>query len=182
MTASDTSSTHVIDFWRQAGPERWFRKDAAFDAQFRERLASLHFAAARRELDDWADTPEGALALLLLLDQYPRNSFRGTAHMYATDPLARYFALQMQARGFDEAVEPLLRPFCYLPLVHSESLADQDRAVSLTERLGGDAARHARGHRDIVARFGRFPHRNAVLGRATSAPEQAFLDQGGFSG
>lgn len=177
MTASE-----VVGFWREAGPERWFRKDQAFDDQFRTRLSDAHFAAARRELDAWAQTPEGALALLILLDQYPRNCFRGTGHMYATDPLARHFARQLLEKGFDQQIEPELRLFCYLPLTHSESLADQERAVELNERMGGQGVKHARGHRDIVARFGRFPHRNPMLGRTTTPEEQAFIDEGGFAG
>jgi uncharacterized protein (DUF924 family) len=172
----------VCGFWREAGPDRWFAKDAAFDAAFRERFQDTHFAAARRELDAWVDSAEGALALMILLDQFPRNVFRGTAHMYATDPLARYFANRAIARGLDQQLEPEVRSFLYLPLNHSEVLADQERAVALYTALGGDDTKWAIMHRDIIARFGRFPHRNPVLGRATTGEEQAFLDGGGFSG
>ncbi len=172
----------VIDFWRDAGAERWFRKDAAFDALFRERFLSLHFAAARRELDGWAESAPGSLALAILLDQFPRNSFRGTAHMYATDPLARHFARLAQARGHGTATEPELRLFLHLPFCHSEDLTDQDLSVALSTPLGGDAAKHAEGHRDVIRRFGRFPHRNALLGRETTPEEAAFLAEGGFAG
>lgn len=172
----------VAAFWREAGPTRWFTKDEAFDRQFRERFQALHFAAAARRCDDWMATAEGALALMLLLDQYPRNSFRGNGHMYATDPLARMFCRQALDAGLDRQVEPALRLFFYLPLSHSEDLADQRRALALNEALGEPYRSHAQGHLDIVARFGRFPHRNAMLGRSTTAEEQSFLDGGGFAG
>lgn len=172
----------VVAFWRQAGEGAWFTKDEAFDARFRDRFWHAHFAAARRELDGFMATPEGALALMILLDQFPRNAFRGTGHMYATDPLALTFARSADARGDAADVDPPLRVFLSLPYSHSEVLADQERAVELTRPTGGDAHAHAIGHRDVIARFGRFPHRNAILGRVTTAEEQAFLDGGGFAG
>lgn len=172
----------VVAFWREAGPERWFNKDAAFDERFRSRFLETHYAAARGELDAWQAEPDGVLALLLMLDQFPRNVFRGCAHMYATDPLARRIAEAGIARGFDRAIEAELRLFCYLPFAHSEDLADQDRSVALMRTLGAEPLEHAEGHRDIVRRFGRFPHRNAMLARTTRAEEQAFLDAGGFAG
>jgi len=171
----------VVRFWREAGPDKWFDQDEAFDHEFTMRFLDAHMAAARRELDHWLDEAEGALALLILLDQLPRNAFRGTAHMFATDPLALAFAREAVVRGHDRAVDPVLRVFCYLPFEHSEALADQDRAVALCEGLD-TYAKYARIHHDVIARFGRFPHRNAVLGRATTAEEQAFLDAGGFAG
>lgn len=172
----------VIDFWRDAGPERWFTKDAAFDLLFRERFMPLHLAAARRDLDHWSGSARGSLALAILLDQFPRNSFRGTAHMYATDPLALSFARQAQAKGQGEPIEPELRLFLHLPFCHSEDMADQELSVVLSTPLGGDALESAKGHREIIRRFGRFPHRNALLGRETSAEEAAFLADGGFLG
>lgn len=177
-----SDSAVVVAFWREAGPARWFAKDAAFDADFRVRFLDLHFKAARRECDGWLDSAEGALGLLLLLDQFPRNCFRGTGHMYATDPLARHLAKQAIKAGLDAQISPDLRLFLYLPLSHSEDLADQEWAVELGRTLGADPLAHAIGHRDIVKRFGRFPHRNAMLGRITTAEEQAFLDAGGFAG
>ncbi len=180
--ASAHRAADVLQFWRDAGPQAWFRKDAAFDTRFRERFAAAHQAAAARQLDHWCDAAEGALALLILLDQYPRNAFRGTGHMYATDPLARHFARRLVAAGFDAEVDPDMRLFCYLPFSHSEDLADQERAVELNRRIGSPAIDHARGHRDIVQRFGHFPHRNRLLGRETTPKEQAFLDDGGFAG
>jgi uncharacterized protein (DUF924 family) len=176
------SPADVLSFWREAGPKRWFRKDETFDAEFRSRFLQCHEAAVRGELDAWAGDAEGALALLILLDQFPRNSFRGTPRMFDTDAKARDIARAAVAAGFDERVEAELRNFFYLPFMHSENLADQDRAVEFTRKLGDDPARYALLHRDIVARFGRFPHRNAVLGRVTTPEEQRFLDDGGFAG
>ena len=171
----------VVAFWKDAGPDKWFARDEAFDILFRDSGRALHWAAARRELDDWMATAEGALALILLLDQYPRNSFRGTAHQFATDPLALMFARTAVARGFHLAVEPAMKNFVLLPFEHSERIEDQDRFLELA---AGDAdlEKWGRIHRDIVVRFGRFPHRNAALGRETTAAEQAFLDEGGFGG
>lgn len=171
----------VVRFWREAGPGKWFDRDEAFDRDFTARFGAAHMAAARRELDRWQDEAESALALLILLDQFPRNAFRGTAHMFATDPLALRFARDAVARGHDAATDATLRVFLYLPFEHSEVLADQERAVALCDGLG-EYARYAVIHRDVIARFGRFPHRNAVLGRDTTAEEQAFLDAGGFAG
>jgi uncharacterized protein (DUF924 family) len=179
---ADPRAGEIVAFWLDAGPRRWFTKDAAFDAVFRERCGELHFAAARRELDGWCAQPRSAIALVLLLDQFPRNAFRGTAHMVATDPLARWAADRMIAAGFDLAIEPALRPFCYLPFMHSEALADQQRSLALNAPLGPSVMHYAHDHHDIVRRFGRFPHRNRALGRETTAEEQAFLDGGGFAG
>lgn len=172
----------VVAFWRDAGPAQWFAKNADFDRRFRERFSALHLAAASRQCDHWVGTAEGALALLLLLDQYPRNSFRGTAHMYATDPLARLFCRQVLDAGLDQRVEPSLRLFFYLPLSHSEHLPDQQRALALNRALGEPFTSHAQGHLDIVARFGRFPHRNPILLRESTPDELAFLAAGGFAG
>lgn len=181
-TAVPPSALAVIAFWRAAGEERWFKKDEAFDRTFREQFAALHEEAAHGRLAGWQATAEGSLALVLLLDQYPRNSFRGTARMFATDTLARDVAEAAIAKGFDRAVDENLQSFFYLPFEHSENLADQDRCVELHERLGSELTKWAIQHRDIIRRFGRFPHRNAVLGRATTAEEQRFLDEGGFGG
>jgi uncharacterized protein (DUF924 family) len=172
----------VLAFWREAGPARWFRKDDAFDEQFRTRFLAAHDAALRGELDEWAGDAEGALALLILLDQFPRNAFRGTARMFESDAKALAVALQAVQAGFDEQVDAGLRNFFYLPFMHSELLADQDRGVELARKIGDEPLRYAILHRDIIERFGRFPHRNAVLGRATTPEEQRFLDDGGFAG
>lgn len=172
----------VNDFWRSAGAEAWFRKDAAFDDDFREKFEELHYQAARRECDQWNTSAEGALALMILLDQFPRNCFRGTAHMFATDPLARMYATQAIERGFDRGVPEDLRSFIYIPFEHSEDIADQRRSVDLFAPLGGEVLKYAVIHLEIIERFGRFPHRNKALGRQTTAEEKAFLDEGGFSG
>lgn len=177
-----TEPARIIAFWREAGPEAWFAKSDDFDARFTAFCHDLHMQAAARRLDDWARTAQGSLALLILLDQLPRNAFRGTAHMFATDPLARAVADAAIAAGQDMEIEPLLRGFVYLPFMHSETLADQERSVRLNTPLGGDSLDYAVVHRDIIARFGRFPHRNAVLGRETTPEEAAFLDSGGFAG
>lgn len=172
----------VVAFWQEAGPERWFEKDAAFDARFRERFLAQHEAAARGELNAWQTTAEGALALLLLLDQFPRNAFRGTPRMYATDPLARRMAAAAIEAGHDRVVQPELQVFFYLPFGHSEDLADQERSAALCRELDERNHAGAQRHCDIIRRFGRFPHRNPILGRATTAEEQHFLDEGGFAG
>lgn len=173
----------VAGFWRDAGYEKWFARDDAFDAEFRRRFEAAHYAAARRELEGWMDGAEGALALLLLLDQYPRNCFRRSGHSYATDPLARHYAAQAVEAGFDRAVEPALRAFFYLPFEHSEDLADQERSVELSRSLDGEYLKYAIAHRDVIARFGRFPHRNRELGRINTPEEQTYLDAGGgFAG
>ena len=172
----------VIDFWRSAGPKRWFAKDDAFDATFRDTFHATHLQAARRELENWLDSAEGTLALLILLDQYPRNAFRGTAHMFATDPLARLYAQRMVDAGLDRQVEPALRAFCYLPFEHSEDPKDQQRSLTLNQQLDANTYRWAKQHAQIIERFGRFPHRNAVLARVTTDEERAFLDKGGFAG
>ena len=172
----------VVDFWREAGPSSWFAKDAGFDARFRERFLALHERAARGELDDWLDQADSTLALLLLLDQFPRNAFRDSARMYATDAEARVVARYTIDVGHDQRIETDMRLFCYLPFAHSEDLVDQDRSVTLMRTLGAEPLDHAEGHRDIIRRFGRFPHRNVLLGRTTTADEQRFLDAGGFTG
>ena len=171
----------ITAFWRAAGPQRWFAKDDAFDQAFTGRFLQAHYAAARREHDAWSRDPEGALALMVLLDQFPRNAFRGTAHMFATDPLALHYARQALQDGLDMKVDADVRLFLYLPFMHSESLEDQLRCVALCDALGQSQS-YAQEHLEIIARFGRFPHRNPALGRATTAEEQVFLDGGGFAG
>jgi uncharacterized protein (DUF924 family) len=177
----------ILIFWRNAGPSQWFAAKSAFDEAIRLKFEPVHHAAARGEYDAWRDDADGALALVILLDQFPRNLYRGTGHAFATDPLARTITRQAIDRGFDRQTEAVLRPFFYLPFEHSETLADQDEGVALCQALADEAGdqdtlKWARLHRDIIARFGRFPHRNRALGRTTSAEEQAFLDDGGFAG
>lgn len=170
----------VVGFWREAGYAKWFQGGEAFDAECRARFYDAHFAAARRDCDDWGATADGALALVLLLDQIPRNVFRGSAHAFATDPLARHVADAALAAGHDGGFEPMLRGFFYLPFEHSEDPADQDRSVALFTALGEKTyLDYAVQHRDAIARFGRFPHRNRALGRDSTPEEQAWLDAGG---
>ena len=170
----------VLAFWREAGPAKWFKGGATFDALCRERLLAPHLAASRRKLDSWMGTAEGALALLLLLDQIPRNVFRGSAHAFATDLLALHFAEQAVDAGFDQAIDAPMRAFFYLPFEHAEDMAAQERSVRLFEAMGSaEHTRFAHGHREAIAKFGRFPHRNAVLGRVNTPAEQAWLDAGG---
>lgn len=176
------SPAEVVEFWRQAGASMWFAKDADFDRRFRENFLEAHEAAARGDLDNWMTTPEGALALLVLLDQFPRNAFRGSPRMYATDAAARRIAAAAVDAGHDRQMPRDLRTFFYLPFSHSEDLADQDRSVALCGPLGPPDSAHSERHRDIVKRFGRFPHRNPILGRNMRAEEQEFLDQGGYAG
>ena len=177
------SAAEVISFWRDAGPDRWFTKDAAFDGQIRERFFDTYEAAAAGKLSGWEGDPQGALALLILLDQFPRNMFRGDARAFATDPLARAVAAGAIVRGFDSQVPADLRSFFYLPFEHSEDLADQERGIAFYKASGdADGLKWAEIHADIIRRFGRFPHRNAVVGRATTPEERKFLDDGGFSG
>jgi uncharacterized protein (DUF924 family) len=173
----------VLAFWRAAGPDKWFEKDDAFDGEIRERFLDTYTAAAAGRLAAWEEDAESVLALVIVLDQFPRNMFRGDARTYAADPLARAVADRAIARGFDRRYAPPDRRFFYLPFEHSENLADQERCVALNRATADEeGVKWAEIHADIIRRFGRFPHRNRVLGRATSAEEQAFLDAGGFAG
>src|SRR5580700_11800716 len=150
----------VLAFWLAAGHERWFEPDETFDAEIRTRFATTYEDAEAGRLSAWEDWPQGALALLIVLDQFPRNMFRHSARSYATDPLARSVARSAIAKGFDQQIAMPARSFFYLPFEHSEELADQERAVALMEKTGGaDLLKWAVLHRDIIWRFGRFPHR-----------------------
>jgi uncharacterized protein (DUF924 family) len=173
----------VVGYWLTAGPGKWFKKNVGFDEAIRLKFESTHHRAARSEYDAWAATADGALALLILLDQFPRNLYRNSAHAFATDPKARAIARAAIESGFDREVDPALRNFFYLPFEHSEDIADQDYGLALVAEAGvEDDLKWAGVHRDIIARFGRFPHRNHALGRVTTPEEQEFLDEGGFAG
>ncbi|WEX76210.1 DUF924 family protein [Sinorhizobium numidicum] len=180
--AAPDEAAAVVGFWREAGPMRWFAKEPEFDCAFRERFLAAHEAAARGELLNWTASPEKMLALLLLLDQFPRNAFRGTPRMYETDALALGIARAAIDAGYDLKGPADLQLFFYLPFGHSENLADQERSVELARRLGEPSLSHAKGHHAIIHRFGRFPHRNGILGRTMTEEEQRFLDGGGFAG
>ncbi|MCR5878966.1 DUF924 family protein [Phenylobacterium sp. J367] len=173
----------ILGFWTHAGPEKWYAKNRAFDDAIRLKFEPVHHRAARGEYDAWAATADGALALLILLDQFPRNLYRGSAHSWATDPKARSIARAAVEAGFHRQVDAPLRQFFMLPFEHSEDIADQDFGLAVAAELDDpEILKWAVIHRDIIAKFGRFPHRNAALGRVTTEDEQAFLDDGGFAG
>jgi len=173
----------ISEFWRDVGPDKWFVANEAFDREIRTRFRTTHEVAAHGELAAWEESSEGALALVILLDQFPRNMFRGAARAFATDALARRVAENALVRNFDPLVHEAMRLFFYLPFMHSEALADQDRSLQLFGALGNvEQLKYAVIHRDIISRFGRFPHRNDVLGRATTPAERIFLEEGGFAG
>lgn len=171
----------LLDFWWKSGPEAWFQGAPEFDEACAA-FTPLQERAARGELDHWAATPAGTLALLLLLDQLPRNLYRGTARAFESDGAALAIAEAAIRQGFDKAYPMPAKNFFYLPLMHSEDLAVQERALDLYRAVGDQSVYfYAFVHYDAIRRFGRFPHRNATLGRATSEAEQAYLDSGGFS-
>ena len=182
MMVNAIKSTDIVAFWRDVGFKRWFEKNAALDDEIRRRFLTAHEAAAGGKLTEWQQNAEGALALLILLDQFPRNMFRGEARAFATDPLARAIASRAILNGFDGTI-PDMSTFFFLPFMHSETMTDQQRALAFY-RAHGDAEslKYAELHADIIRRFGRFPHRNAALGRVSTPEEQVFLDGGGFAG
>lgn len=173
----------VLDFWfSDATRKHWFARSDEFDGRVREVLGPLYERAARGELDGWADDLHGALALVLLLDQVPRNLHRGSAAAFACDAAAVRHARAVVDAGLDRKLGDSERVFLYLPFEHSESMEDQDRSVALMSDFAEPMWRdYAVRHRDIVARFGRFPHRNVALGRESTAEELAFLEQPGSS-
>lgn len=172
----------ILTFWREAGYDKWFSKDDAFDQACRTRFLPTYEAAARGDLAEWETTPDGALAVVLLLDQFPRNMFRGTPAVYKTDPAALLATERAIERGYDTVADPDLRQFFYLPFMHSESLGHQQRSIVLNETLDEDSLKWARHHHDIIARFGRFPHRNGILGREMTPAEEEFLKVSDFRG
>ena len=181
--ARDVTPGDILAFWREAGRERWYTRDDAFDADLRNRFFGLWQQATAGGLSSWETSDDGALALVIILDQFPRNMFRDDIRTYCSDAQAREVASRAIARGADQRIEALLKEFLYMPLMHSEQWSDQQRCVELFRRAGNtDNLRYAEDHADIIRRFGRFPHRNRVLGRRTTPEEQAFLDNGGFSG
>ncbi len=183
MTDFTTDPQTIIDFWREAGESAWFTKDAAFDDTVARRFGDIYERAAAGELDDWAETANGALALVILLDQFPRNMFRGSAKAFSTDAKAKAIGERALARGDHETVAEDLNAFLAMPYMHSEDLADQETGLMWMEKIGNEAnVKSAREHRDIIADFGRFPHRNPVLERQTTDEERTFLVAGGFSG
>ncbi|HYD98184.1 MAG TPA: DUF924 family protein [Alphaproteobacteria bacterium] len=172
-----TSPADILAFWfDEAGPAAWYRRDPAFDALIRDRFGALVEEALAGRLDGWAETPDGLLALVVLLDQFPRNLFRDDPRAYAGDPKARALAHRALADGLDAALPPPRRQFLYMPLMHSEDVADQALCVEKFAAMGEpDALFYARLHHAIVERYGRFPHRNAALGRADTPDEARFM-------
>jgi len=177
-----TSPERILAFWREAGYDTWFTRDDAFDATIRENFLPTYEAAAAGKLSSWEANADGALALCIVLDQFPRNLFRGDARTYATDEAARAVANRALKRGYDQDVPDELRGFFFVPFMHSEDLVDQERCVQLYREAESADIKYAERHREIIKRFGRFPHRNAILGRDTTPEEKKFLDEGGFKG
>jgi uncharacterized protein (DUF924 family) len=180
---TDHRADEVLRFWFGEGADRgkahkrWFEKNATFDAEIRSRFLPLYERLASN--DDWLSGRDDVLARIVVLDQFPRNMFRGTARAFAADPLALAAAKHAVAKGYDRALLDVEKQFVYLPFEHSESFADQERACELMKPLGDDLYDWALRHQRIIERFGRFPHRNEILGRASTAEEIEFLKQPG---
>jgi uncharacterized protein (DUF924 family) len=180
---SDFSPEEILRFWHDAGPTHWFTRDDVFDNALRTRFLELWQLAATGQLASWEATNDGLLALIIVLDQFPRNMFRDDARAFSSDTLARDIVRRTIEHGRDLQIDRDLRAFLYMPLMHSEEFADQKTCVELFRRLGdAENLKYAEIHADIIRRFGRFPHRNRVLGRHTTPDEQSFLESGGFSG
>jgi uncharacterized protein (DUF924 family) len=172
----------VLEFWLNAGLKTWFSKSDKFDAAIRQQFGALHKKASLNELSAWQNEPASALALILILDQFSRNLYRDDARAFAQDELCLKIAKSTLAKGFDTQFELPIRSFFYMPFMHSESILDQRHCVRLFHAVDvPDNLKFAILHRDIIIRFGQFPHRNSVLGRPTSTAERSFLDNGGFS-
>ena len=173
----------ILNFWTQIGPAGWYSGDEAHDTSIRQTFLADWMLAQSGGLRHWASSSEGILAYLILTDQFPRNMFRNQARAFATDPLALTVAARSWQHSFDRKIEGPLRQFFFLPLMHSENPFDQDRSVCLfASRMDGDTGNllHARAHRQVIRDFGRFPYRNAALGRVNTPAETAFLREGGY--
>ncbi len=179
----DPRAEEILEYWiGEVGAARWYAIDEALDQDIRTRFEGLWHEARGGALDVWTCQPRSCMALVILLDQFPRNMFRGSDKAYSTDAKALAIAKAAIARGFDEQIGLPERQFFYLPLMHSEALTDQERSVRLIAlSFGeGESLAHARAHREIIRRFGRFPYRNDALGRSTTGAERAFLEEGGY--
>jgi len=176
---TDPKAVEVLRFWFEEHAKAWFVKSPAFDEEIRMRFLALHEEAAAGLLAHWADAAPSCLALVIVLDQFPRNMFRGEARAFATDALARSAARVILVRGWDKPMSQPEQLFAYLPFEHSEALADQDLACDLMKDFEVDQLRYAQRHREIIERFGRFPHRNSILGRESTAAEIEFLKEPG---
>jgi uncharacterized protein (DUF924 family) len=172
---SDMRALEVLQFWFDEHPRDWFVKNPAFDAEIQRRFHALYLEAAAGDLDGWLDGPRECLARVILLDQFPRNMFRGERRAFATDALARSAARVILERGWDRQMARPEQLFAYLPFEHSEALQDQDLSVELMRDFDEEQRRYAERHREIIRRFGRFPHRNDILGRQSMPAEIEFL-------
>ncbi len=177
-----TSAADLLSFWEEAGPDAWYKQDDAFDQAIRDRFGATWQAAHDGQLEDWATDARGVLALIILLDQFPRNMFRNDPRAFATDAQARDVAGKMLAQGWDQEIEGEMRQFAYMPFMHSEEIAHQDICVDLMEQRmeEGNNDLHAEAHREIIRRFGRFPFRNEALGRESTDAEKDFIENGGY--
>jgi len=174
-----TRAEEVLQFWFDEHPKDWFVKRDAFDEEIRGAFLSLYETAAAGELAAWHESARACLALAIVLDQFPRNLFRGTARAFATDQQAREAARVILERGWDRSMTESERLFAYLPFEHSESIEDQDLSCALMKDFPEDLRGYAERHREIIRRFGRFPHRNGILGRQSTPAEIEFLKQPG---
>lgn len=180
MTAAPPWAEEVLAYWLYTiGPDRWWSAGESIDDEITGRFEGLWREQRYRDAAEFLASPRVALAAVILFDQFPRNMFRGQVQAFATDPLARAIAEEAVARGYDEAIDPGPRQFLYMPFMHSEDLADQERSVALFGKLGlEENLKFARMHRDMIARFGRFPHRNEALGRETLPAEKEAVEEG----
>jgi uncharacterized protein (DUF924 family) len=181
----ETELEDVLRYWvHEIGPERWYESDSGVDAEIRNRFEGLWRRAGDGDCDHWLLTARGALALMIVLDQFPRNMFRGLAAAYRTDCRALRIAKQAIGRGHDKVTPEPERQFFYLPLMHSEGLPDQERCVRLIKlgmpQTGIEQMEHARRHREVIRRFGRFPSRNRPLGRHDTEAERQYRAGGGY--
>lgn len=177
-----TNSDDVLSFWFGLKPEQWFRSDPALDHQIAQRFGATLEALSRGVPDDWRKAARDVLAAVIVLDQFPRNMYRGTPKAFATDAAALRLARSAIDTGLDQQLTTAEQQFVYMPFQHAEDLAAQEQSVALFERTGdADGVKYAIAHRDIIKRFGRFPHRNAILGRTSTAEEIEFLKQPGSS-
>lgn len=174
----------ILDYWHDLGPAGWYAGGAELDAEIRARFEADWHAAMAGQLADWTYCARTQLAFLILTDQFPRNMFRDSAQAFASDPLARRCANHAWQHESERAIAEPERQFFYLPLMHSEYLLDQDRCVALfatrMPETGAQNLLHARAHREVIRRFGRFPYRNAALGRENTPAEDAFFAEGGY--
>ena len=183
MNNGPVKPDEVMNFWAKAGSEKWWAKNDEFDAQIKQKFDTTHTYANTGRLDDWIETPDTTLAFVIVLDQFSRNMFRNDARAFAQDKQCVAIVRSAIANGFDRKLRSDIGMFIYLPLMHSENISDQEQCLIEMERLKlENEIYHAKLHLNIIKKFGRFPHRNSILGRKTTPEEQAFLEDGGFAG